>query len=378
VVDFDLTVVGAGILGISHALAARERGFRVLLLERDALPAEASVRNFGLLIPTALVEPWRGLGVRSLSVYRRLARDTGLELNRSGTLYLAHQPSDLEQLQLLVERWSVSELPIELLSVAQTTDLHPLLCPDSVCGSLFSRDELRLEPRIWLPALLKYLQASDDVVFRSSTQVAEVLDESTHCVVRTTSGDIIRSRAAVVCSGSDLQTLFPQTLQSAGLRYCKLQMVRTSPAHTHGPLPSVASPLCLRSYPAFQSLGLQAGVISEELQAAGIHVWMAFDNQGRIVLGDSHQYSDARPNDLLSGQIESLFIDYANSMLKSPVESIESRWCGVYMQPPDGQMLLVDLSNRVRVRTGLGGKGMTVSPALAEDSIAELCDRGVF
>ena len=50
---WDLVVIGAGVLGTFHALFAAQQGWRTLLIERGELPREASVRNFGLIIPSA-------------------------------------------------------------------------------------------------------------------------------------------------------------------------------------------------------------------------------------------------------------------------------------------------------------------------------------
>ncbi|MGB6583222.1 MAG: FAD-dependent oxidoreductase, partial [Streptosporangiaceae bacterium] len=42
-------IVGGGVLGTMHAVAARQRGFEVVHLEREAEARGASVRNFGLV-----------------------------------------------------------------------------------------------------------------------------------------------------------------------------------------------------------------------------------------------------------------------------------------------------------------------------------------
>ena len=44
-----MVIVGGGVLGTMHAVAARRRGFEVVQLERDAEARGASVRNFGLV-----------------------------------------------------------------------------------------------------------------------------------------------------------------------------------------------------------------------------------------------------------------------------------------------------------------------------------------
>ncbi len=48
----DLLIVGAGILGLSHAYAAAKRGLKVKVFERSATPLGASVRNFGQALVT--------------------------------------------------------------------------------------------------------------------------------------------------------------------------------------------------------------------------------------------------------------------------------------------------------------------------------------
>ncbi|WP_164128136.1 FAD-dependent oxidoreductase, partial [Stenotrophomonas maltophilia] len=44
---YDLAIVGAGILGLAHALAAARLGKRVIVLDRDSQANGASIRNFG-------------------------------------------------------------------------------------------------------------------------------------------------------------------------------------------------------------------------------------------------------------------------------------------------------------------------------------------
>ena len=62
----DVTILGAGIVGVACALAAQERGLRVLLIDRD-LPGEAtSFGNAGVVshwscVPQSLPGVWKGV-----------------------------------------------------------------------------------------------------------------------------------------------------------------------------------------------------------------------------------------------------------------------------------------------------------------------------
>src|SRR6516162_4276988 len=96
---WDLLVVGAGILGTSHAYFAAQRGWRVLLLERGDWPGEASVRNFGTLMAGSLTGEWRRRGLESIALYRELAQQAGFNFYPSGSLYQVTTPVEAAVLQ---------------------------------------------------------------------------------------------------------------------------------------------------------------------------------------------------------------------------------------------------------------------------------------
>ncbi len=75
---FDLAVVGAGICGLAHALAAARRGKRVAVIDRDTQANGASIRNFGFITVTGQQagECWRR-AMRSRDVWLEVAAAAG-------------------------------------------------------------------------------------------------------------------------------------------------------------------------------------------------------------------------------------------------------------------------------------------------------------
>src|SRR6202050_5935569 len=83
-------IVGGGVLGTMHAVAARRRGFEVVQLEREAEARGASVRNFGLVwMSGRRAGAELRLALRARELWEELAgRVPGLGFRRAGSLTL--------------------------------------------------------------------------------------------------------------------------------------------------------------------------------------------------------------------------------------------------------------------------------------------------
>ena len=96
-----IVVVGGGILGTMHAVAARRRGYQVTQLEREAEARGASVRNFGLVwVSGRRPGPELALALRARELWAELgAAVPGLHFRAAGSLTLAADEAELRPAQ---------------------------------------------------------------------------------------------------------------------------------------------------------------------------------------------------------------------------------------------------------------------------------------
>ena len=182
---------------------------------------------------------------------------------------------------------------------------------------------------------------------------------------------------ALVCSGTDFESLYPETFATSGLTRCKLQMMRTAPQPSSWHLgPMLTAGLILRHYAAFAHCKTQAAyarrIAAErpEFDAWGIHVMASQNGLGEVIIGDSHEYGLlVDPFD--KTEIDRLILEYLQTFLAMPELRIAQRWHGVYAKHPDRADFIAEPAPGVKIVNGVGGAGMTTSFGLAEEIFAE-------
>ena len=364
--SFDVAVIGGGIVGLAHAWMATRRGLSVLLLERSTVAQGASVRNFGMIWPIG--QPAGELydvALRSRDFWLKLGELDVLPVQQCGSIHLAHREDELELLNEFCEQGSHEA---SMLSKSEVVERSRLANPQQLLGGMFSPTELRVDPRIASRRLAAWLE-QQGVVCCFGTPVVKIEEDQT---IHAADGRVWSAKRVVVCSGSDLQTLFPAQLQESGLQLCKLQMLRSnSQAWPAEATPHIASGLTLRHYASFsncrslESLRRRIAWQAPELDRHGIHVMASMFDTGEVILGDSHQYEDQiTPFD--SAEIDDLILRELHKVIQLSDWTITQRWHGVYAKHPRLPVYEADVADGIHVFVGTGGAGMTMSFGLAD------------
>lgn len=373
-----VVVVGAGILGLAHAWAAARAGCRVVVLERSPQAEGASVRNFGMVWPIGQPAGDRHrTALRSRELWLEFARASGTWVAECGSIHLARREDELAVLEEFATSAPANGYECRLLTPYEVAERSPAANGTGLLAGLWSPTELCVDPRAALRALPLWLSEECGVNVRFGVTVVAADERG----VRTSTGEEIRADHVIVCSGSDFETLFPETFAGSGLRRCKLQMLRTIVQPNDWRLgPHLAGGLTLRHYanfadcPSLANLKRRVAEESPDLDRYGIHVMAAQNGAGEVVLGDSHEYDEAiEPFD--KAVIDQLMLEELADLIRLPDWTIRERWHGVYAKNPDGPIYEGEPVPGVRIATGLGGAGMTMSFGLAERSAAAMLGR---
>jgi glycine oxidase len=158
----EVAIIGGGVIGLAIARALALRGVRdVLLIERNTLGGESSSAAAGMLAPQAeanRAHEFFYLTCRSRDLYPEFASalldETGIdiELETTGTLYLAFTAADAEELERRYAWQTKAKLPIEKLSIDAVRELEPALSED-VRGALKFPLDTQVENRRLISAL---------------------------------------------------------------------------------------------------------------------------------------------------------------------------------------------------------------------------------
>jgi FAD dependent oxidoreductase TIGR03364 len=362
-----VAVIGGGILGLAHAYVLMRRGCRVTLFERSPAASGASIRNFGMIWPIGQpAGQMHSIAMRSREIWLEVLSQSRLPSLDTGSLHLAYRNDEAEVLREFAEIGPAAGYPCEWMNHEEVLQRSNAVNPENLRGGLWSTTELTVDPRRIVAGMAEYLR-SEGAEIHFGTAVRRIDLPVVEAGAREWSFD-----RAIVCSGDDFATLFPDIFERSGLTRCKLQMMRTAPQPGGWQLgPALAAGLTLRFYKSFQicsTLARLRGRIAREkpeYDRWGIHILASQTTDGAITLGDSHEYGTGV--DIFDKpEIDDLILREAATFLRLPDTRIAQRWHGVYSLHPSQPFFEAEPAPGVRIITAPGGSGMTLSFGLAE------------
>jgi FAD dependent oxidoreductase TIGR03364 len=371
--SYHVAVVGAGICGLAHALAAARRGKRVIVIDRDAQANGASIRNFGFITVTGQQDGdcWRR-AKRSVDVWIEIADAAKIPILQRGLLTIARRP----EARAVIEAFLETDMGAKcrLIEPHELSDYGSGLRMSEFAGALYSPHEVRVESREAIPQLAAWLSERLGVTFLRETAVHAASPPRLE-----TSRGPIEAETVIVCPGDDFATLHAARLAQYELTRCKLHMMRVRPQSFDQRLPSVMSDLGMIRYlgyaelPAAQALRARLEAEQREHIEAGVHLIVVRGADGTLVVGDSHHYA-ATPDPFAPVAVDDLILDeYARVFAGTPPQVVE-RWTGTYASASDRLMLVDRPSEALRIVLITSGTGASTSFAIAEEVVAELFD----
>lgn len=179
----EVLIIGGGIIGLSIARELHKRSVgKITIIERGKTGQESSFAAAGMLAPNAetdKIDVFFYFCRESAKLYpnfsAELFDETGIdiELDQSGTLYLAFNEKDVKEIHHRFEWQSKNGLEIAHLPAQEILKIEPFVSP-KVCEGLFFPNDWQVENRKLMAALQIYAE-KNQIKILENTDVNKLL-----------------------------------------------------------------------------------------------------------------------------------------------------------------------------------------------------------
>lgn len=375
--QFDLIIVGAGILGISAAIQAAEQGLKVQVFEKYAQPIGATRRNFGMVGTSTLSRPdakWREYALATREFYQRIQAQTDISFQQRNGLYLANTELEWQVLNEFAQAAADYQIPVTLLSKQQLFDQYTYLNPETALrGGMVFHEDYSVEPHLVGLRLLQYAEKLGVQIHCNASVVLTQFNQGM-AHIRLASGQTFTANKVMICHGEETQLLYPELLQQKGLLRCTLQMALTKPLKVNLKA-SIYSGLSISRYPAFEICLSHQDLRNESqidlVEKYGIHILIKQNEFGQIILGDSHEYYPIEdiPQFNQREEINQFILQYCKENIGLELPEIESRWNGYYLTHPTELACVMEVETNIFLVSAIAGKGMTTGAGFMKEML---------
>lgn len=214
--EFDVAVVGGGLVGVATAWGLSREGCRVVILDEGDRAVRASRGNFALVWVQSKglgLAPYAGWTIRSSNAWRGfsdlLKQETGLDVafQRPGGFHLCLSEKELEAranvLKRLHNQPGIVDYKTEILTHDQVKAMLPDIGPEVVGGSFCP-----LDGHVNSLRLFRTLHAALNargVVYRPSHRIESITREGGEFRLTTTRGEVRAAKVALAAGNANMR-----------------------------------------------------------------------------------------------------------------------------------------------------------------------------
>jgi glycine/D-amino acid oxidase-like deaminating enzyme len=223
---YDWIVIGGGFTGSGLAYELVKKGFKVLLVEKDAPPDNATVYSYGgLAYWSGTTELTRQLCIEGIAIQRHLSEeleaDTEFrELNLLLTIDVQDDPI------AIANDYARFAIAPRLLNPQEATELEPLLNPQAIAGVLqFPHGHIHPQ-KTTLGYQKAFCRAGGEITIEC---VIELHRQGDRILGVKTANQTYHSANTVVCAGALSRSLLKETGISLPHYFTHAQLIKTPP-----------------------------------------------------------------------------------------------------------------------------------------------------
>jgi glycine/D-amino acid oxidase-like deaminating enzyme len=250
-------------------------------------------------------------------------------------------------------------------------EMNPGIRGERVTGGLYCSQDAVVEPDRVLGEIRSVMHENPRFEYLPGHDVVSVDETSNGVRLAIRGGKEVSGDFAFVVPGADHSSLFGEHLDSEPLRRVFLQMARLeNPGVTL--TTSIANFDSLRFYPGYRGEPIaELEPVRPLVQEMVMQLLLQQRVDGTLTMGDTHVYEEPFPHEMREDCYDLLLNEVESILGTRP--SITTRWQGIYSQnTADLICVRKKVSQNIMLVTGPGGRGNTLSPAIAETSMKEM------